>query len=656
MKHNKKQTLCIVAICTMLSLVGCSTKTSEEDSESSTNATNVSSTSSIITYSDYDYDEDYSDEDAETITLSESGISYSGSHATVSQNTITITTAGTYIVSGTSSDAQIIVDATKNDHIRIVLDNANITCKTSSPIYVKQADKVVLTLAPDSKNTVSDTANYTFASVEEDEPDATIFAKDDLTINGSGSLTVSANYKTGIKCKNDLKIMNGTIDITSVDNGIIGKDTLAIKDGNVNITSTGDGLKSNNATETEKGILCIEGGNITINAQQDGIQSDNMLYIYDGVIKVTSGGGSANAPARANTDEFARNPFSSKSTTTTTEDDTASMKGIKSVNSIHILGGTFTLDCADDTLHSNDTLVIDGGSFDLTTADDGIHADTTLDINNGTIVIQECYEGLEAGTININDGTIHLKASDDGINAANATSTTGGMPGQGGDTSQLIINGGYVYVDADGDGLDSNGTITMHNGTVIVNGPTDNNNAALDFDGEFTIDGGTFLASGSSGMAQTPTTIENGYCLAIGLTSASTSIVHIQDSDGTGIVTFEPSKTSQSIIYYSSTLSKDKTYTIYTGGSASDNNGDGIYDSSTYKNGTLYQEVTISDSLTTVGNIQSGGMGGMNPGGKGGMGGNRGGTPPDMSEGGTPPDTQSGGTPPSDSSDTNGNV
>lgn len=655
MKHSKKQTRYIIAICAMLSLVGCTTKNSEEDSESNASATNVSSTSSIITYSDYDYDEDYSDEDAETITLSDSGITYDGSHATVSQNTIAITTAGTFIVSGTSSDAQIVVDATKNDHIRIVLDNTNISCKTSSPIYVKQADKVVLTLAPDSKNTISDTANYTFASTEEDEPDAAIFAKDDLTINGSGSLSVTANYKTGIKCKNDLKIMNGTIRVTSVDNGIIGKDTLAIKNGTVNITSTGDGLKSNNATETDKGILCIEGGDISINAQQDGIQSDNMLYIYDGVIKIISGGGSANAPERTNTDEFARNPFGGQSTTTE-DDDTASMKGMKSTNSMAIFGGTFTLDCVDDTLHSNNTITIDGGTFDLTTSDDGIHADTQLDINKGTIIIQNSYEGLEASTININDGTIHLKASDDGINAATSTSTSSGMPGQGGDESQLNINGGYVYVDADGDGLDSNGTIAMHQGTVIINGPTSNNDAALDFDGEFTIDGGTFIASGSSGMAQTPTTIENGYCLAIGLNTSSTSIVHIQDSDGTGVLTFEPSKNSQSVIYYSNSLSKDKTYVIYTGGSASDNNGDGIYDSSTYKNGTQYQEVTISDRLTSIGNIQTGGMGGMSPGGKGGMGGNRGGTPPDMNEGETPPNMENGGTAPNSSDVANGNV
>lgn len=616
MKVNK--IMCMILLCMSVIINGC-TKQAVEEERVDTEAENLSSEStSIVTYDSFDSDDDYMDEDYETITFTNDQITYEGSNASIANQTITINKAGTYVLEGTSDDANIIIDAAKEDQVHIVFNNLDLTSNLSTPFYVKQADKVVITLVEGSKNYLTDTANYTFAAGE-DEPDATIFAKDDLTINGSGSLQVKANYKTAIKSKDDLKIMNGIIQVNAVDNGIQGKDLLAVKAGNITIESKGDGLKANNDSETDKGIICIEAGTINITAEQDGIQSDNMLYIYDGDITILSGGGSVNAAEKVNNDMFG-GPFGSQ-TTSQDEDDTISCKGIKAVNALNIMGGSLNLDCADDTIHSNGTIIIDDGNLTLTSGDDGIHADEQLDINGSNIKINSSYEGLESSLININDGEIHLKASDDGINATTITDELESeqrSPDQGGDTSQLNIIGGYVYVDADGDGLDSNGNITMHDGTVIVNGPVNSGNGALDFDGAFDINGGTFIASGSSGMLQTPTTISNGNCFAIGVSLSAKEALHIQDSEGASILTFAPSKNSQSVVYYSTSLSTNSTYSVYTQGTASGTEKDGIYDGD-YQNGTLYQEVTIQDTLTSIGIIQSG-MGGMNGGGQRGGG------------------------------------
>lgn len=604
---NMYKITCVILI--LCIITGCVPSEKDTTEETEAVSTAVAESNSIVTYDAFDYDEDYRDEDCENITFSENGIAYSGSHAKVSDNQIEITTAGTYIIQGNASDARIVVNATKDDQVHIVLNNLTLTCTTTSPFYIKQAKKVVITLATDTKNTLSDTSNYTFVA-NEDEPDATLFAKDDLTINGTGELQVEANYKAGIKGKDDVKIMNGNLHVTSIDNGIQGKDLLAIKNGTIQIQAIGDGIKATNAEESDKGIVCIEGGRISIDAQQDAIQSDNLLYIYDGSFEIISGGGSANAQEKVNMDMF-HAPFDSQ--TTNSEEDTISCKGIKASNAIQISGGTFTIDSADDTLHTNGTLDIQGGTFTLTSGDDGIHADIDIHITQGTIAILECYEGIEASNITITDGNIHIKASDDGVNASTSVmEESGKAPGQG-DASALTIQGGYIYVDANGDGLDSNGSIAMHGGMVIVNGPVDGGNGSLDFDGSFTIDGGTLIAAGSSNMLQTPTTIENGNCLAINFT-ATTSLMHIEDQNGTSILTFQPTKSAQSLIYYTSSLQTNSTYHIYMNGSIDGTNTDGVYEG-TYTDGVKMQEVSIEDTLTTVGNFQTN-MGGMRGGGK----------------------------------------
>lgn len=602
----------IIFLC-LMSLIGCTTKTE--------NTEDLLESISIVDWDSDDLDDDYSDEDVQNITLKHNEIMYDGNDATVSGTTITITKAGSYAFRGTLDDGAIIVDTTSDSLVRIILNDADITSSTSAPIYIKQADKVLLTLAENSNNTLRDGTSYKLADASVNEPNAAIFSKDDLTINGSGSLIVEANYNNGIQSKDDLKIVSGNINVTAQDDGLVGKDLVALKQADITLNTQSDGIKTTNTEDSEKGNLVIENGNINIISQTDGLQSSNTLYIYQGNITIQSGGGSVNNSKQSTM--MNGNPWGNWNTAD--EDDTTSAKGMKAQNTIEISNGTFDLDTADDTLHSNGTLTIQDGSFNISSGDDGMHADTTLTIFGGYIQIKESYEGIESSELYFNGGTIHIKASDDGVNAAggNDGSSTDGRPGQNNFTAdaskQIIIDGSYLYIDASGDGIDSNGTITMNSGTVIVNGPIDGANGALDFDGNFTITGGYLLTTGSSAMLQMPTQIENGNLLTIGLSSNDVSLIHIEDSENHNILTFQPTKNIQSLVLYTSELQTGNTYNIYLNGTVSGDCNDGIYENPSYENGTLYESFTISSASTTVGNLQGGMQNGMMNGGNPGM-------------------------------------
>lgn len=589
-----KKTFYMVCICAFLLQVlsGCSSFKENKEIQNETSKSTTTSTS-IIAYDEHDLDEDYSDEEAHKITFNKTSVE--GEGVRVSGTTITITNAGTYICSGTLEDGNIIVDSSTDALIRIVLDGASITSSSTAPIYVKQADKVLLTLAKGTTNTLSDAKEY--SGVVDNEPNATIFSKDDLTINGSGTLIVQAQYNNGIQSKDDLKIIHGTIQVTSQNHGLVGKDVLAIRDGTITIDAQGDGMKTTNAIDQDKGILCLEEGSVTIQAQQDGMQSENTLYIYGGNIKITSGNGSSNGTKMRNEAGF--NPFEQNTNNET--QDSVSMKGIKAISTITITGGNISINSADDALHANDSIIIEDGILNLESGDDGIHADQNVTIQKGTITISQSYEGIEGSDISINGGTIHLEASDDGINASASTSST----------PSLSITGGYIYVEADGDGLDSNGNITMSDGTLIVNGTQSGGDGALDFDGTFAISGGTFIASGSSEMLQCPTDVSNGNLALITFTASQADMVHIQDSDGNAVITYQPTRSYQVLTIYTNKLISGSTYQIRTGGS-SQNGKDGIYDDSLYTGGSVYQEFTIETTTTTIGNINTRGntMGG----------------------------------------------
>lgn len=492
-----------------------------------------------------------------TITLGDT-IVVDGEGVVVEKNKVTINSSGTYSISGTLRDGQIEVNAGDEDNVQLILNGVNITNSTSSGIYVANSKNTYVILEDGTSNEVTDGENYIFEDTSTDEPNAAIFSKSDLFISGTGSLKVNAKYNNGITSKDDLEIADGTISIDSVADGIRGRDSITISSGNIIINSQGDGMKSNNDEDTEKGYVLIEGGTINITSGEDGIQAETVATIT---------------------------------------------------------GGDITINSVDDSIHSKDKVEINGGTINIKSGDDGIHADSIIDINNGDITIAKSYEGIEAETININNGNIKVTSSDDGVNASGGDdgSSINGRPGQNNFASAgkgtININGGKIVVDASGDGLDANGSIYMKDGTVIVNGPEDNANGSVDYDGEFQITGGLLIAAGSSGMAQSPSEISSQNSINIFSAIQANTIVRVEDSNGNEVVTFAPSKNVQSLVISSANIKIGETYKVYTGGTSTGSVNDGIYSEGSYSDGTELESFTVSGVVTNIGEV-TGGFGG----------------------------------------------
>lgn len=519
-------------------------------------------------------------EENSTIRLNGNAIVTDSGTAIVNGARVTLTAPGTYTVSGALTDGQIIVAAPKTDKVTLVLNGVNIKCSTSSPIFVQTADKVIISLADNTQNTLTDGSNYVFESAEEDEPNAALFSKEDLTIKGNGALTVYGNYNDGITSKDDLKIKSGTLQVTAVDDGIRGKDSIEIEGGVIKVHAGGDGLKSDNDEDTAKGYVSVAAGELEITAGGDGIAAETNVIVIDGQLTVTTGGGS-----RA------------------TLGQDVSAKGLKGNLAVTIDGGILDLDCADDGIHSNGSILINAGAAEIATGDDGVHADVAIEINGGDLLITRSYEAVESASITVNGGNIRTTSSDDGFNVVGAG---GGevRPGQAAPSNQYLhINGGYIAVNANGDGLDANGAIEMTGGTVIVHGPTANNNGALDYN-SFKITGGIIVAVGSSGMAQaagSTASSQNALLLNFSSSQAAGRLINIQNSAGQSILTFAPVKAIQSITFSSPDLIRGSSYRVYTGGSASGTVTDGLYQGGSYTAGTQYTTFTVSSAVTQVG-------------------------------------------------------
>lgn len=557
-----------------------------------------------VEYDDDDLQAAADPADLSTITLQGDAITLDGSGATVDGAKVTITSAGTYDISGKLSDGQIVVDTPEEETVTLILNGAAISCATSAPIYVRNADKVVITLAAGTENLVTDGSTYVLEDVNSDEPNGAIFTNGDLTINGEGSLTVVGNYNHGIVSQDDLKITGGRIDVEAANDGIKGRDSIAIKDGSITVTAGGDGLQSSNDEDSEKGYIIIEGGALTITAAKDGIQAETRLQVDGGVITIVAGGGSVSSRSGGG--------WGGRGMEGNANQTDESAKGLKAAADVTITAGTIQVSSLDDALHSNDSITISGGSLQLASGDDGVHADTALTISGGEVNITESYEGLESSDITITGGIVHLVSADDGVNAVSATGggTFGAMRPGGFETgdSSLVISDGYLVIDAGGDGLDINGTITMTDGTVIINGPTNDGNGALDYLGQFSISGGYLVAVGSAGMAEAPSSSSTQYSVIVNLSSpqAAGTVVAIEADDGTEVLAFAPTKQYQSVVFSSPELENGRTYTVYVGGSASGTLTDGVYSGGSYADGTPVTTLTIASMVTGAG--ATGGM------------------------------------------------
>ena len=415
---------------------------------------------------------------------------YENKDITLSKST-KITAAGVYTLTGSISDGYITIDT--DGDVKLILNNVSVINSTGPALYVKNANIVEIETLSGTSNTFTDGSKYNFS---DEDANSCIFSHDDIIFSGSGTLNVNANYNDGIASKDNLKITSGNYVINSADDAIRGKDSVEITGGAFNITSGGDAIKSTNDNDAEKGFILITDGTFNIDAKSDGFDAETDLQINNGTFNIKTGDGASTSSDNL---EFNKSKNSSS--------DDSSKKGIKAGNNIVITNGEFNINSSDDSVHSNNSILINGGTYVISSGDDGVHADSTLYIKNGTITINQSYEGLEASNITIDDGVINVTSSDDGINVAGGNDQSS-MNRQGENNfssssqNKMTINGGLINVSSSGDGLDANGSIYINCGDVIVNGPTDNGNGALDYDKEFVITGGSIIAAGSSGMAQ----------------------------------------------------------------------------------------------------------------------------------------------------------
>ena len=443
-----------------------------------------------------DRDRDPSFDGGYEVRLSDGKIESSCDSLMISGSTVTIKDGGVYIISGALSNGQIIIDAQKTDKVQLVLDGADISNSSSAPIYVRCADKLFITLKDGSENSLKVTGEY--KAIDENNIDAAIFSKEDITLNGGGMLNISADYGHGIVSKDELAVCGGNISVTAQKHALAGKDCVKISDGTLKLKSGKDGIHAENTDDASSGFIYIGGGNINIDSDGDGMDAAYVLQADGGSIEIKSG---------EITDTQKRsNDFFGSFRPEDSSEDTVSTKGIKCDGSIVINGGSFKLNCADDAVHSNGNVEINGGGFEISTGDDGIHADYNVLINAGDINISGSYEGIEGLTIDINGANITLHSSDDGINAAGGNDGSGfrgaGTQSETEGEAYIKINGGVLHIFADGDGIDSNGSLYVSDGETYVEGPESSANGALDYDKSAQITGGTFIALGASGMAQ----------------------------------------------------------------------------------------------------------------------------------------------------------
>lgn len=662
---GKKLVLALMcaAVAGSLLLTGCSANDNGDDSSvkkivssqdsSSEGDGNSAEAVSTVSFEEEDVSTEYNESEATTIKLNETSAEISGQGASADGNTIKITDEGTYILSG-KLNGQIVISAGKDDVVKLVLDNAEISSSDTSAIYSEKCDKTILLLKDNTNNVLSDGSSYVSESTEDsenDSPNAAVYCKDDLTILGNGTLTVNGNARNGITSKDTLRISGGTINVDAVHNGITGRDNLAIDGGTITVTTKdGDGLRStySETDDDEKGHITIDNAEITVTSGSDGIQAEKNLIVNGGTITIKTGSGAGTQSSQN------KGGFGGESLSSSDNSSDESVKGLKAGSNITVKGGTINIDSYDDAIHSNGEAVIKDGTINIKSGDDGIHADTSLNISGGSINVTQSYEGLEAISIDISGGTVDITSSDDGINAAGGndgsgfgnfdnnmdfggrrynnstvstsennniqTITTAAVNDDDSISTALNISGGTVYVNAQGDGLDSNGELNISGGVIVVNGTTQGGNGIIDHDGSCTVTGGTLIGAGTSDMLELPGDASSQKTVAVLFSQSQEAgqLVYITNSSGSVIAAISPEKSYECLIFSSADLNENETYTVYTGGTASGDSSHGYYSKASVSGGTKYTEFTVSGAVTYVDNNGVTTYSGM--GGRGGMG------------------------------------
>ena len=505
------------------------------------------------------------------ITLSDTGSTCSDSSVLISGSTVTLTAAGDYVLSGSLSDGQIVVNAPEDAKVKLILNGVYLVKSGHAAIYAVSADKLVLSTVEGSENLLQSVGD--FVQTDENNVDAAVYACCDLTLSGEGTLNVSCLTGHAVVSKDDLKLKSGTVNLEAASKGLYGNDSVTVEGGTLNADVGTDGVYAENTDSTGGGAITIIGGTLNLLCQKEGLDAAGDIVIEDGTLVISAGSNQEG-------------------------------KGIKSDADIRISGGSLSVSSVDDAIHANGSVQVSGGSLSLSTGDDGIHADSELLISDGSLYISQSYEGLEAQVIRVSGGEIRLNARDDGFNAAggndgsNAQGFFGGDPFDTDSSALLHISGGTISVNSDGDGLDSNGSLEVSGGTVYVSGPTNSGNGALDYGLSGTVTGGTVIAVGAAGMAENfgQSSTQGSILLNLSSTQAAGSTVSITDANGTVLASFTPEKSYSSVVISTPELVQGGSYTITAGSET--------------------QTVTL-DSLISGSGGMMGGFGGM---GRGGFG------------------------------------
>lgn len=605
---NKRLALLACLLTASLALTGC---TSVEAAAVASAAPAVTATTAVttsdaddqisgmdLTFSNREIAGTYEKAGATAVAGQNNTVTINGQGADFSNGTLTISREGVYLLSGHFTDMCIVVDADDKAKVQLVLDNAQISNTTGPALYIRGADKVFLTVPAESVSQIADGTSYTYADGDT-TVDAAIFSRADLCINGSGTLNIAGMYKHGVVSKDDLVIAGLTLNVDAASTGLDGKDCVKVSGGTIRITAGSNGVRSDNAEDPVRGFVYLCDCTMNVTAAKDGIQAETLLKTSNATLNIIAGDGSG---------------YSLRSAS-------ESFKGLKSGGDMQLSGGVCTISSADDCLHANSSMTIDSGLYTLSSGDDGVHADANLTITGGVIDVQKSYEGLEASKITIAGGKISIVASDDGLNAAGGADGSGmgnrfgrGMFSNG--VGEIIISGGYTLVNASGDGIDSNNSITVSGGVTLVSGPVNSGNAAFDYDGTAKVTGGVLIAAGPMGMAQNFSEAENQGAILVSFgPKAADEAIALTDADGMVLASFSPVNSYQCAVITAPEIQQGQTYTLITGCQVEGADENGFAQHTTTSGGVLIDRITM-DSLLYGG---GGGRGMPNmPGGGGG--------------------------------------
>ena len=579
-----------------------------------------------VVYTEYDQYTERNYKNAVHITGSKDKVKSTGGDVNSAKGTVYISAGGRYILTGEFSN--IVIRSADDRPVMLSLNNAHIETAKEPPIYAYKASKLVLASEAGTENYIIDKRKkYSYQ-----DANAAVYSVADITLNGEGTIHVEGNYQDGIKSERITKITSGYWDIISKDDGISSEE-IYMRDGKVNVNSDGDAVKA--SAKNNDGIVVLKGGELISRGLKDGVYSTGDIYVCDANLDIFTGQGAENSSKRLTA-------------------DAPSMKGLKADASICFLGGNIHLDTDDDAIHAAEGIEIDNGTFSLSSGDDAIHSDDYVKINGGTILINTCYEGIEGADIEINDGDIDIFAFDEGINVSGGSGEMmpppppDGMGGPGGappnmppemprsnvaDDDSLVttfhMNGGDVYIESDGDGVDINGSGEMTGGRIVAFAKVDGPENALDFDDIFRMDGGTFAGAGNPTMVQFPSekSKQNNLMIYPDKRYPNGGNIEIRDSLGNVVEQLITDGAFSWIGMYGENVRLGETYTAVI-------------------DGVEIGQATIEGVNTTM---QCGDSAGMMPGGMGGPppGGMNGNPPPkppgDM--GGGPPNGM-GGPPP----------